>query len=119
MSTSSENTGSLASMADPNAASTVDNNPSDVPPTPPAAAKASPVPSSTKMQTVRLSNERSGEALPQGRVNIGRVSIEIPAPEEQTAGFQLPKEQAAVLVPQFGQYKFVTEKGTRTPPVAI
>lgn len=63
---------------------------------------------------VQLAPSKLEEALPEGLVNIGMVSIEIPNTEAQAAGFY--SKDAGVLVAQFSQYKFIQTKGDRNVP---
>ena len=51
------------------------------------------------------------KALGKGITNVGRTSITLPHLAQQRAGFKLDKEQAAILVGQFPQYKFLEPKG--------
>lgn len=58
---------------------------------------------------VRLAASKSDAALPKGLCNIGMESVMIPNKEAQLKGFYAPN--AATLVGQYPQYKFVQEKG--------
>lgn len=51
------------------------------------------------------------KALAKGITNIGRNSVTLPGLAQQRAGFKLDKEQAAIFVGQFPQYKFLEPKG--------
>lgn len=73
----------------------------------------------TKRPNVVLSSDRKNQALPEGLVNIGNVGIVLPDPATQGKGFYLKPDDAAVLVAQFRQFKFLVNKGQATPPVKI
>lgn len=84
------------------------------PATPVAQPQTSPTDEKVESANVQLAPSRSEDALPEGLVNIGMVSIEIPDAEAQAAGFYA--KDAGVLVAQFPQYKFIAVKGDRNVP---
>lgn len=63
---------------------------------------------------VRLSKKRGHEAVAKGLLNIGmEPGIMMPSKKTQLQGFFVPN--AATLVNQFRQYKFIQKKGTDRP----
>jgi hypothetical protein len=61
---------------------------------------------------VRLAKSQQDKALPQGPVNIGMTTINIPDKAQQLKGWVA--EDAGVLVAQYRQYKFAEDKGKPT-----
>jgi hypothetical protein len=68
-------------------------------------------------RNIRLSKKKQDLALPEGMVNVGMKTYNMPNKEAQLGGFWV--EEPGTFIAQFGQYKFATEKGEKTPPVNI
>jgi hypothetical protein len=68
---------------------------------------------------VILSKDHPEGPLPEGLVNIGNIGIVMPDTDSQESGFYVPAEEASVLVAQFRQFKFMVDKGQKTPSVRI
>jgi hypothetical protein len=84
-----------------------------VPTPPPVDPQVTKELEGTGEPNVRLSKQRTDDALPEGLVNIGMIGIEIPNAETQLAGFY--SKDASVLINQFPQYKHVQKKGSERP----